>query len=152
MYGAGFLVTRRRGEDEEGECCGRNTLHAVRCKVGRKTAESRLDTGRDSEPNLSTLQPHTLPLLRWRPRCCGASCPRVLQEFSRGISPRPLPSASSPRSSRGPRQPARRTFSTPTPSKTCMACMPLIFWRKLVPGKRPKLGILLVRCLVQGTS
>lgn len=104
-----------------------------------------------TEPSHFLLRPHTLPIPRWRPQCCDVSCLRVIRKFSRGLLLQPLFSVNSLRLSRGPRQPERRTFSIPTPLKTYRACMLPIFWRKLVPGKRQRSGILLVRHLPRRT-
>ena len=105
-----------------------------------------------TQPSHFLLRPHTLAgAPRWRPQCCDASYPRVIQEFLRGLSLRPLSSVNSLQPSRGPRQPERRTFSIPTPSKTYRVCTLPIFWRKLVPGKRRKSGILLVCRLARQT-
>jgi hypothetical protein len=102
-----------------------------------------------TQPSHFLLRPHTFGIPRWRPQCCDASYVRVIQEFLRGLSLRLRLSFNSLQPRRGPRQPERRTFSIPTPLKTCRACMLPIFWRKLVPGKRQKSGILLVRCLAR---
>ena len=59
MYGAGFLVARGRGEDEEGECCRRSALHAVRLWDGMRWSgqQPNADWTRAATPNRTFLLP-----------------------------------------------------------------------------------------------
>lgn len=156
MHCTRFFVARRREEGEEGECCRCSALHVARTQDDRwDGGDNRGQTliGRRlqlrTEPSHFLLRLHTFRILRWRPQCCDASYVRVIQRSSRGLLLPPLYSVNSLQPRRGPKQPERNTFSTPTLSKIYTECMLPIFWRKLVPGKRQKLDILPVRRLAR---
>ena len=84
MHGAGFVCARGRGEDEEGERCRRNALHAVRMVMRRQQLNA--DWTRVATPNRTfPLTPPTthapspsMASTMLRRQLCSRS-PRILQ-------------------------------------------------------------------------